>query len=149
LYLMVMERLTPHIIMRHGMIQGRRYTAFTGHIVEYLAESLFNTSDFALPAGEKKRVTAIFCANTELCKITEDLIFTDPYRIAERNRWTQPQLDAIAAEFRADVGLKLAISRLKVKFLSSAEALIHGDLHTGSVMVTEADTRVIDAEFAT
>jgi 5-methylthioribose kinase len=91
---------------------------------------------------------AVFCDNTELCKITEDLIFTDPYMIHERNRWTKPQLDGIAAEFRSDADLKLAISRLKLKFLSSAEALIHGDLHTGSIMITESDTRVIDPEFA-
>jgi 5-methylthioribose kinase len=32
--------------------------------------------------------------------------------------------------------------------VSSAEALIHGDLHTGSVMVTREETRVIDPEFA-
>jgi 5-methylthioribose kinase len=134
--------------MRHGMIQGQRYPAFAGHIVEYMAQTLFMTSDFALPAGEKKALTAVFCDNTELCKITEDLIFSEPYCIAERNRWTSPQLDKIAGEFRADVALKLAISRLKHKFLTSTEALIHGDLHTGSVMATESDTRVIDAEFA-
>ncbi|HKF64784.1 MAG TPA: S-methyl-5-thioribose kinase [Dongiaceae bacterium] len=148
LYAVVMELLKPHIIMRHGMIQGQRYPAFAGHIVEYMAQTLFMTSDFALPAGEKKALTAVFCDNTELCKITEDLIFSEPYCIAERNRWTSPQLDKIAGEFRADVALKLAISRLKHKFLTSAEALIHGDLHTGSVMATESDTRVIDAEFA-
>ena len=32
--------------------------------------------------------------------------------------------------------------------MNQAEALLHGDLHTGSVMVTETDTRVIDPEFA-
>ena len=148
LYAIVMELLKPHVIMRHGMIQGRRYPAFAEHIVEYMAQSLFMTSDLALPADEKKALTAVFCGNTELCKITEDLIFSEPYRLVERNRWTSPQLDTIAAEFRKDVALKLAISRLKLKFLSTAQALIHGDLHTGSVMATETDTRVIDAEFA-
>jgi 5-methylthioribose kinase len=148
LYAVVMELLKPHVIMRHGMIQGRRYPAFAGHIVEYMAQSLFMTSDLALPAAEKKALTSVFCGNSELCKITEDLIFADPYRIAALNRWTTPQLDKIAAEFRADAALKLAISRLKLKFLTAAEALIHGDLHTGSVMATENDTRVIDAEFS-
>jgi 5-methylthioribose kinase len=148
LYAIVMELLKPHIIMRHGMIQGRRYPAFAEHIADYLARSLFLTSDLALPAPEKKALMAVFCGNTELCKITEDLIFSEPYRLVERNHWTAPQLDSIAAEFRKDVALKLAISRLKLKFLSAAQALIHGDLHTGSVMATETDTRVIDAEFA-
>jgi 5-methylthioribose kinase len=148
LYAIVMELLQPHIIMRRGMIQGIRYPRFAGDIAGYMARSLFFTSDLALPAGDKKRMMAVFCDNTELCKITEDLIFTDPYMIHERNRWTKPQLDGIAAEFRGDADLKLAISRLKLKFLSSAEALIHGDLHTGSIMITETDTRVIDPEFA-
>jgi 5-methylthioribose kinase len=148
LYAIVMERLTPHIIMRHGVIEGRRYPEFVEHITDFMARSLFFTSDLASPADRKKALTAVFCGNTELCKITEDLIFTDPYRDNERNRWTSPQLDHIAAEFRADAPLKLAISRLKLIFLSESEALIHGDLHTGSVMVTQDDTRIIDAEFA-
>ena len=32
--------------------------------------------------------------------------------------------------------------------MTSAQALIHGDLHTGSIMATLEDTRVIDPEFA-
>ncbi len=148
LFAIVMERLSPHIIMRHGMIRGQRYPAFAGQIGDFLAKSLFFTSDLALPAAEKKAMVAAFAGNTELCKITEDLIFTEPYIIAERNRWTSPQLDGIAAEFRADAELKLAVSRLKWKFLTAGEALIHGDLHTGSVMVTQTDMRVIDAEFS-
>ena len=148
LFALVMERLSPHIIMRRGMIEAVRYPDFARHIARFMARSLFFTSDLALPAAEKKRKVAAFCDNTALCKITEDLIFTDPYMRHERNRWTAPQLDGIAAEFRADAELKLAVSRLKLKFLSSAEALIHGDLHTGSVMVTEDDSRVIDSEFA-
>jgi 5-methylthioribose kinase len=148
LYAIVMERLSPHIIMRHGVIAGRRYPRFVEHITDFMARSLFFTSDLAMQAERKKALTALYCDNTELCKITEDLIFTDPYRTSDRNRWTAPQLDGVAAQFRADPELKLAISRLKVKFLSASEALIHGDLHAGSVMVTEEDTRVIDAEFA-
>src|SRR5258708_24482503 len=105
-----MERLAPHIIMRRGMIRGVRYPRFAEHIADYLARSLFFTSDLALPAVEKKRLMAAFCCNTELCKITEDLIFTEPHRLHERNRWTAPQLDSIAAELRPDPALQLALS---------------------------------------
>ena len=148
LFAIVMERLWPHIIMRQGMIRAVRYPNFAEHISTYLARSLFFTSDLALTAREKKQKMKVFCDNTELCNITEDLIFTDPYRVHERNRWTSPQLDGIAGAFRQDAELKVAVSRLKLKFMSSAEALLHGDLHTGSVMVTEEDSRVIDPEFA-
>src|SRR5262245_65272953 len=101
-----------------------------------------------MAAVAKKEVIAAFAGNHALCKITEDLIFTDPYRVAEQNRWTSPWLDATAARFREDLDAHVAISRLKLKFLGSPEALIHGDLHTGSIMVTESETRVIDPEFA-
>lgn len=47
-----------------------------------------------------------------------------------------------------DEDLILAISELRHKFISAKEALIHGDLHTGSIMVTENSTKVIDPEFA-
>lgn len=146
--LTVMELLRPHVIMRKGLAAGIRYPRFAGDIAYFMAHTLFGTSDLALPAAEKKRRMAVFCGNTALCRITEDLIFTDPYRVAELNRWTSPQLDGIAAEFRADTAAKAAVSELKGKFLTCAEAMIHGDLHTGSIMLTESDTRVIDPEFA-
>ena len=148
LALIVMELLQPHIIMRRGMIEAQRYPGFAEAITTFMANTLFFTSDLALTADVKKQRIAEFCGNSALCKITEDLIFTEPYMIAENNRWTSPQLDAEAKAIREDGPLKTAISELKVKFLSETQALLHGDLHTGSIMVTESDTRVIDPEFA-
>jgi 5-methylthioribose kinase len=145
---MVMEYLTPHIILRKGLIRGTVYPKLASHIAEFMAQTLFKTSDLFLDAATKKKWVALFCENIELCKITEDLVFTDPYRIAKLNRWTSPQLDGIAATFRQDHELKVAAQRLKLKFLSSAEALIHGDLHSGSIMATPEETKIIDAEFA-
>jgi len=148
LALVAMELLEPHIIMRRGLVAGRTYPHFVDDITTFLARTLFFSSDLAIPAAEKKEGIAAFAGNHALCKITEDLIFTDPYRVAEQNRWTSPWLDATAARFREDLDAHVAISRLKLKFLSAPDALIHGDLHTGSIMVTDRDTRVIDPEFA-
>ena len=148
LALVVMELIEPHIIMRKGLVAGTLYPRFVEDITTFLARTLFFSSDLAVPAAQKKEGIAAFAGNHALCKITEDLIFTDPYREAEQNRWTQPWLDATAAAFREDLDLHAAISRLKLKFLGSPEALIHGDLHTGSIMVTEGATVVIDPEFA-
>jgi 5-methylthioribose kinase len=148
LALVVMELIEPHVIMRKGLIAGALYPRFVGDITTFLARTLFFSSDLALPAARKKDGIAAFAGNHALCKITEDLIFTDPYRVAEQNRWTQPWLDATAAAFREDLDLHAAVSRLKLKFLTAPEALIHGDLHTGSIMVTDGSTVVIDPEFA-
>jgi 5-methylthioribose kinase len=148
LALVVMELLEPHIILRKGLVSGTCYPHFGDHITTFMARTLFLSSDLAVSAAQKKEGIAAFCGNHALCKITEDLIFTEPYCHAEQNRWTSPWLDATAAIFREDLELHVAISRLKLKFLSQPEALIHGDLHTGSIMVTQSDTRVIDPEFA-
>jgi 5-methylthioribose kinase len=51
-------------------------------------------------------------------------------------------------ELRRDGAVKAAAAAFGHKFLTSPQALIHGDLHSGSVMVTETDSRVIDPEFA-
>ena len=148
LMLIAMELLEPHIIMRRGMIQGIRYPRAAADVAEYMARTLFFTSDLGTSAAEKKARVAVFCGNTALCKLTEDVIFTEPYMVHDHNWWTSPQLDDLAVAFRADAALKRAVSRLKCKFMGNAEALIHGDLHTGSIMVTQDDTRVIDPEFA-
>ena len=144
----VMAYLSPHIILRKGLIKRVKYPKLADHLSTFMAEMLFRTSDLGMPADAKKAAQALLCQNTALCKISEDLIFTDPYRIAALNRWTSPELDGLAAAFRADALLKVAVQELKWAFLTRGEALLHGDLHTGSVMVTEADTRVIDPEFA-
>ena len=67
--LVVMEFLTPHIIMRKGLIDGVEFPRFAATLSEFMAQSLFKTSDLYLPAAEKKKQMAVFCANTELCRI--------------------------------------------------------------------------------
>jgi 5-methylthioribose kinase len=146
--MIVMEYLSPHVIMRKGLIRGIEYPRFASDIAEFLAATLFKTSALSGTAAEHKARVALFAPNVALCKITEDLVFTDPYREAPLNRWTTPWLDGEKRAFEQDSALKVAAQERKYQFMTSAEALIHGDLHTGSIMLTPDDTRVIDPEFA-
>jgi 5-methylthioribose kinase len=148
LYCIVMECLAPHIILRRGLIAGCRYPNAARDIGEYIARASFFTSDLARPFEQKMDGIALFARNKALIRITVDLVFCDPYRFSERNRHTAPQLDEIVADLRSDDRLKMAAARFGQKFLNEVQALVHGDLHSGSVMVTEGDTRVIDPEFA-
>ena len=146
--MIVMEYLHPHVIMRKGLIRGIEYPRFADDIAEFLASTLFSTSVLAGTAAEHKARAELFAPNIALCKITEDLVFTDPYREAPLNRWTRPYLDAEKRAFERDSLPKVAAQARKYQFMTSAQALIHGDLHTGSIMATLEDTRVIDPEFA-
>ena len=146
--LIVMEYLSPHIILRRALIEGQILPDMPAALGLFAARTLFRGSDLAMETRQRKADLALFADNVELCDITENLVFSDPYFEAEMNRHTAPQLDALVVELRADRDLKVAAQQMKHLFAARAETLVHGDLHTGSVMVTNTDTRVIDPEFA-
>jgi 5-methylthioribose kinase len=56
---------------------------------------------------------AQYCGNVELCRLTEQVVFSDPYRVSKFNHWTSPFLDKDAEAVRGDDGLKLEIAELK------------------------------------
>ncbi|MGP3593886.1 S-methyl-5-thioribose kinase [Vagococcus sp. WN89Y] len=145
LAVMVMEDLSSHKIWRGELIHNIHYPQAAAQLGEYLAQTLFHTSDFFLHPHEKKALVARFI-NPEMCEITEDLFFNDPYQIHERNQYPA-ELEADIAALRDDAALKLAVAALKHRFFSHAEALLHGDIHSGSIFVAEGSLKAIDAEF--
>lgn len=146
LALTVMEDLSSHVIMRRGLIEGGVYPKFADDISEFLARTLFFTSDLGMNQQEKKTLAASF-SNPELCKITEDLIFDHPYADSDTNSFDGHLKDEVARLW-TDESLHLEVARLREKFLTHAQALLHGDLHTGSIFITPDSTKVIDPEFA-
>ena len=148
LFALVLELLPDHRILRQFLMAGERLPHAVAKVAEYVARSAFATSVLAQPFERINGLLATFARNEALTRITVDLIFTHPYLINERNRWTSPALDATVEQLRSDSAVKGAIGRLGYKFLTTHEALLHGDLHTGSVMANPTDTRIIDAEFA-
>ncbi|MBO6901706.1 MAG: S-methyl-5-thioribose kinase [Rhizobiaceae bacterium] len=145
--LIAMEFLSPHIILRRALIEGQELPKIGRDLGLFMARTLFRGSDLSMKAADRKADLALFADNVDLCDITENLVFSDPYFEAPMNRHT-PGLDALVKELRADRDLKVAAQRMKHLFASKAETMVHGDLHSGSVMVTKEDTRVIDPEFA-
>ncbi|MER8725490.1 S-methyl-5-thioribose kinase [Mesorhizobium sp. M1027] len=146
--LIIMEYLSPHIILRRALIEGRQLPNIAKDIGLFMARTLFRGSDLHMATKDRKADLALFADNVELCDITENLVFSDPYFDAKMNRHTSPQLDGIVAELRADRDLKVEAQRMKHIFAANAETLLHGDLHSGSIMVTDTETRMIDPEFA-
>ncbi|SDY46506.1 MULTISPECIES: S-methyl-5-thioribose kinase [unclassified Bacillus (in: firmicutes)] len=143
----VMEDLSAFTITRKGLVEGEEYPLLSQHIGRFLAHVLFYTSDFGLLAEEKRVLDGKF-VNPDLCKITEDLVFTDPFGNYETNDY-EKELQPVLDELWCDKKLKLQVAQYKYKFLTRKEALIHGDLHTGSIFSSSSETKVIDPEFAT
>ncbi|MGE7603752.1 S-methyl-5-thioribose kinase [Peribacillus sp. NPDC097675] len=142
----VMEDLSHLKIARSGLINGDPFPLLSKHIGEFVAKTAFYTSDFHLEPSAKKEVARYF-TNPELCKITEVFIFTDPF-LEEHPGEFEPELTGAAQSIWNDAELLLEVAKLKQSFESEQEALLHGDLHTGSIFASDTETKVIDPEFA-
>lgn len=144
--LVAMEYLGTHEVMRRPLVARKQFPHFADHISTFLATVLFKTSDLYLSGLDKKTLQADFI-NPHLCKIQEDFVFTNPYMESPENRWN-PEIEAEVQAVRRNTPLKLAIAELKEMYMTRGQALIHSDLHTGSIMINDNDTRVIDPEFS-
>jgi 5-methylthioribose kinase len=145
---LVLQCLDDHIILRQGLIAGNRYPEVARHIGIFLAETLFKTSTLAMESQARRRLMSQFALNSELCKLTEEFIFTFPYMEHESN-YSNPATDEWARQnLRNNRAYKLNVLKFKDLFLTKADALLHADLHTGSLMVNQSESYVIDMEFA-
>jgi 5-methylthioribose kinase len=145
-YVIGLEDLGDLRVWRGALNDGEIHLGAASTIGRFVARVAFWTSDFGLQPEERKERLAA-SSNPELCRITEDLVLTEPY-IEHAHNWHHPALDPLVAEIRSDAALRGEVGLLKHAFRTHAEALIHGDLHTGSVMVGGGRTAIIDPEFA-
>ena len=145
--LVAMRYLSPHVILRKSIVAGVEHPNLARDMGLFLARTLFRGSNLSMAAPAAKADLALFADNVALADITENLVFSDPYFDAAMNRHT-PGLEPWIARLRADRDMKVAAQAMKHAFVSKGETLVHGDLHSGSIMVTATDTQVIDPEFA-
>jgi 5-methylthioribose kinase len=151
-YVIAMEDLSDHTVWRTALNAGQQHEGAAADIGQSVARTAFGTSALGLGTFELKAAIAE-SFNPALCQITEDLVFTEPYIEHEHNRvLAANQIDV--EEFRSDPEVIREAGLAKWLFMTGAEALVHGDLHTGSVMVRgESDgkarsTKAFDSEFA-
>ncbi|WP_375054983.1 S-methyl-5-thioribose kinase [Zobellella sp. DQSA1] len=145
LSVMLLEDLSSHRVWRRALLEGEPCPGAATRLGHYLARVHYYSSDFHL-SSRAKRAALVKFINPELCAITEAVFFSDPYRDHERNN-IDPAIRDEAGRLWADEALRARVAALKHDFQSRTEALLHGDLHTGSVMVTGDSLKVIDGEF--
>ncbi|GAA1622842.1 S-methyl-5-thioribose kinase [Leucobacter chromiireducens] len=151
-YILALEDLSDYAVWRDALNRSERHEDVARRLGEYVAALAVGTSIL----GQDRQLVAQRIAETqnpELCTITEDLVFTEPVFDTGRNE-VLPENAADAADLAADPAFAAAMAEAKWRFMTQAEALIHGDLHTGSVMVRGAEgavaesVKVFDSEFA-
>lgn len=149
-YIFVMEDLADHTVLRKSLNADESISGVAEQIGTYVGAVAVDTS----PLGVNREVFGSYQAdfvNSELSTITDDLVFTEPiYDIGRNSTLDANKPDAVA--FAHDPVMKRLNATAKWDFLTRKEALIHGDLHTGSVMVRANENqapsvKIFDSEF--
>ena len=147
-HVLAMEDLSALTVWRTALNRGEVGAHAAADCGRHLARLFLDTNTADLSPAERA-TTVERCANPAMCEITNDLVFIEPFIDHANNRFDdalRPQVEAL----RTDARLRAQVERLRRNFATSHEALIHGDLHTGSVMIALGEqpaTKVIDAEF--
>ena len=145
---LIMQDLGTIQVLRYAMIDGVAIPDVGVDIGRFLATTLFSTSYLGMESVERRKLMGDFTLNDDLCKLTEDFIFTFPF-IDHESNYENPPTNKYALElFRSNPEFLKRVLHFKELFLSKADALLHGDLHTGSLMAGPKQTYVIDTEFA-
>jgi 5-methylthioribose kinase len=163
-FVLVMEDLSDLDVLRDALVREVAEGDDAGHIdavpIDYgalgavvgrfVGSLAASTSVSALGAREHEQLVEL-AANPELCQMTLDVVLDEPYREHDHNHW-HPVLDARVRALYADAEVRDAVAGIREVFETRHEALLHGDLHTGSVMVGRRDgaqvVKVFDPEFS-
>jgi len=149
-YAFTMEDLSDLGVLRGALTRGARFGDTSAQVGGLVGRVTFATSVAGASAADRAALLAA-SVNPVLAEVTEQYLLSEPFLEHEHNR-VHPALAAEVAALRADPAVRTEVSVLRAAFATRAEALVHGDLHSGSVMVGERDgapvVRVIDPEFA-
>lgn len=144
----VMEDISEFKNLRKELLEEKIFPNFSDEISSFLVDTLLPTTDLVMDSAEKKDKVQTFI-NKELCDISECLVFTEPYDdYKKRNIVLKENETLVKEKLYDDKELHLEVSKLKNNFMNNAQALIHGDLHSGSIFINETGIKVIDPEFA-
>ena len=143
-----MEDCSDFEVMRDAMLKHETFPLFADQISTFMVNTLLYTSDVVMDHKEKKELTRKFIT-PDLDDITEKLVLMEPYLGADRNNVYEPNRSFVEKELYHDDGLHLAVAKLKFNFMTNAQALLHGDLHTGSIFIKPDAMKVFDCEFGT
>ena len=143
-----MEDVSSCRNLRRELMADRVYPHLSARITDFMAATLMPVTDLVMDAEEKKK-SVRFYTNPELCKITEDLVLTEPYYDYKgRNIISEGNEDFVKAFLYEDKALHAEVAKLRLGFMNNAQSLLHGDLHSGSIFINETELKVLDPEFA-
>ncbi|XP_046376771.2 methylthioribose kinase-like [Haliotis rufescens] len=147
LRVMCMEDLRDYVIYRSSLISGHLDDEAALKLARDVAVIHRDTHVANIGEDAIKQLDKEF-QNPEMMDLTERYIFTGPFSPDDPTNRCSPSLKARLDWVYGDQEVLRAAAEMKRIFLEKKEALVHGDLHTGSIMVKDEDAKVFDSEFS-
>ena len=160
-FVLVLQYLDGYALLREELVAGKVATRVAAELGAFMGLTHRKTHSTMLTDEERfETMLEQRFANDMMCGITADYVFTKPMTPDDPTNRCSDALAPHAAALRKDDELKEAMLAMRSVFQTRRECLVHGDLHTGSIMVpaaaaaakgrkpVDAPAVVIDAEFA-
>lgn len=145
---LTMEDISAYKNLRYELEQESIFPNLADEISTFLVETLLSTTDLVWNRQDKKRQVSHFI-NVDMCDISEDLVFTEPYNnYKQQNNILLENQDFVEQEIYNNQTLIAEVAKLRNNYLNNAQSLLHGDLHSGSIFINQKGMKVIDPEFA-
>lgn len=126
MYLLAMQYIPPpNVVVRHLLQQGVRLRTFVDAITTFVVNISYKTSSFSLSHEHLSRNVEYWSRNVELCKLTLQVIFTEPFISCANNHFT-PQISSYVAQIQGSAELKRQVVQLKEIFMTQKDSLCHG-----------------------
>lgn len=148
LNIIAMEDIQHSETLRVELMKGTLYERFPVMIADFLTRVLLPTTDIFLDSEMKKKQVRK-TINPELCAISETLVFDEPYTNSQRrNNVHQENRQFTQQALYTNTQLHTQIALLRNNFMNNTQAQIHGDLHSGSILISSNKMKIIDPEFS-
>lgn len=136
----IMEDVSYLYPCRQALVQGQLFPGLGSRCGEFMAATAFYTSEFYLPRTTFRALAQCF-TNNEMRRVMEEWVFLhrSPFPPYPETLALRPGLE--------DPAVMAQTHLLRHRYMSSQEALIHSDLHTGNIFAKGEQIKIIDMEY--
>lgn len=140
----IMEDCKDYRPLRFELSKMKRFDDLAKQISEYMSKSNFYTSEYFLSSEDHKGLQAAF-VNIEMRNIIENAAFIKDYVNIGTQR--DDVHETIVKWIWQQEIVKLETLKSRDIFMKKGQCLVHGDLHTSNVLVSEDNIKIIDMEY--
>ncbi|XP_033743303.1 methylthioribose kinase-like isoform X2 [Pecten maximus] len=142
-----MEDLRSYKDLRREIIQGVLSDEAVKCIAKHIAIVHRQNHVAKLSTPDMEALLKLF-GYTDLVQLTEQFVFTKPFTKDDPTNKFSEEVSMHAHLVYDNPQVLANAEKMKKVFLEKKECLIHGDLHTGSIMVCNDSAKLMDIEFA-